>query len=182
MMYRFTFCRMDALACGALVALLVGWQSVRPFVQRYATTALIAIAGFFLIGAVLSRVYAVDDPTTIVAGYTLTAVLMAGLLLAAITEPVTRCATVLVRALSCRSLRSVGKYSYAMYIVHLPMSIWWNEPLMALVQPLGRLAPFAFSTAIVIASYGVGVLSYHLFEKWFLHLKRYFVPRPAESS
>lgn len=85
-------------------------------------------------------------------------------------------------------LRSLGKYSYCVYLVHFlvidaaaraaadlpPDTKQW---LAATFSPLGIMLLFA--GACLVASWTVAFASWHLFEKWFLALKRYFSARPA---
>jgi peptidoglycan/LPS O-acetylase OafA/YrhL len=96
--------------------------------------------------------------------------------------------TIAARALGARWLRALGKYSYAMYVFHVP--IW------AHVQPLvfpGNRVPTVWGSHIV-ASLGLAALcgllafaaafaSWHVYEKQFLTLKRYFAyERPGRDA
>jgi peptidoglycan/LPS O-acetylase OafA/YrhL len=81
------------------------------------------------------------------------------------------------RVLSIRPLTGLGKYSYGLYVYHVPVIIlakilfgkspWFGKDLV-----LGGL----FSVVTVAVAIGVAVLSYQLFEQRFLRLKRYFRP------
>ena len=78
------------------------------------------------------------------------------------------------RLLERTELRAIGKYSYAIYVFH-------SLILLATVQflsPLSRVPAFIAKPVAVIwvsaASFVVAWLSYHLFEKHFLRLKRFF--------
>ncbi|MGC1921667.1 MAG: hypothetical protein WA430_02485, partial [Acidobacteriaceae bacterium] len=82
-------------------------------------------------------------------------------------------------------LRSLGKYSYGIYVLHIFVShavsmlaervlgtslrIWLTPHLHS--RPLAVLVEFAFNaTAVFLAAF----LSYHLYEVHFLRLKQYF--------
>ena len=71
-------------------------------------------------------------------------------------------------------LRWFGKYSYALYILHVPLAFVVLRPNIRCIATQPVLAEFElfiiyFGTCILFA-----YLSWHLFEKHFLKLKRYF--------
>ena len=80
-----------------------------------------------------------------------------------------------------------GKYSYGMYVFHLPMLLFFGPvyavvnrvPLVAGTGLLRQAVYFAIATACTAAS---GVASWHLYERHFLALKRFFpAGRPARA-
>jgi peptidoglycan/LPS O-acetylase OafA/YrhL len=81
------------------------------------------------------------------------------------------------RIFSLRSLRFFGKYSYGLYVFHYSIEGFLSGPLRAATfahlhsKSLAVLLP-----AIVILGLSIiaALLSYHLYESQFLHLKRYF--------
>jgi peptidoglycan/LPS O-acetylase OafA/YrhL len=76
-------------------------------------------------------------------------------------------------------LRAMGRYSYAIYIIHLPLSLLL-EPRIARPPALPEAVwAVVWSAGITLLSFLLGALSYHLFEVHFLRLKRWFVPHPA---
>jgi len=105
------------------------------------------------------------------------------------------CVAVLVAALEPESrvhrifgwpwLRSLGKYSYGIYVLHIfvahavstltgrllgtSLRIWLTPHLHS--RPLAVLVEFCFNAAVVFLA---AFLSYHLYEVHFLRLKRYF--------
>lgn len=79
------------------------------------------------------------------------------------------------RWLSSGGLRWVGKYSYAMYVVH-PFLI---AAVIGLVvrqttDPLSPVSACGVALAVFVAVAVVSWLSWHLFEKHFMRLKRHF--------
>lgn len=87
------------------------------------------------------------------------------------------------RILSVRPLTELGKYSYGLYVYHLPLIVmakivcggsgWFGHEVMPGV---------IFCVCTVSIAIGVAVTSYELFEKRFLRLKRYFKPRQKAGS
>jgi peptidoglycan/LPS O-acetylase OafA/YrhL len=134
-----------------------------------------------LVGLVLSGRFAQFDPTVVVWGYaTVDLVCAAAIVTAA--SPVT---THLGAALDNRVLRTLGKYSYAMYVFHL-----FVISLLAKAFPMRRLFGsadlgfLAWSAGAVVGTLAVALLSWSLFERPILSLKRFFSygPRPSSPS
>lgn len=84
-----------------------------------------------------------------------------------------------------RLLRIIGGYSYAMYLFHVPLMF----PARALVEQGGFFQSSRDSWMQAMAlvgmnaalTFGLAFLSFHLFEKQFLKLKRFF-PEPASRQ
>ncbi|HEY1435595.1 MAG TPA: hypothetical protein VGG65_09485, partial [Thermoanaerobaculia bacterium] len=89
----------------------------------------------------------------------------------------------LPRQLRRASLRTLGKYSYAMYVFHYPISIWQADLVARCSKGASELAQAGWWLASVVSgillSLAAALLSWNLVEKRFLSLKRYFVARPA---
>ena len=89
------------------------------------------------------------------------------------------------RVLCSDWLRKWGKYSYGIYIVHLPLlgALEWKTGLSQHgVALLGgsRLPGVLLLAAVGMSiSYTLGWLSYHVYEKRFLELKRSFARQAA---
>jgi peptidoglycan/LPS O-acetylase OafA/YrhL len=83
------------------------------------------------------------------------------------------------RAFEVRWLCSIGKYSYGLYIIHLPLNAALSRalPIDPLAQALHSIAGaygLRASLSFVLSSL-LAFASYHLFEKHFLKLKALFV-------
>jgi peptidoglycan/LPS O-acetylase OafA/YrhL len=154
--FVFTPCQVDALAMGALLAVLVR--------ERERTVATMAWP-LILVGGLAWVACCVDKNLLLTAGVTAFSGMSAGLLAACLYHPL---AALFFNA----ALRAFGKYSYAIYVFHtfvlsliLPLRDTWGLPIFTLV--------------FIALSFSAGWLSWHLYEKYFLRLKRFF---PAGTS
>src|SRR5207302_8999229 len=80
-------------------------------------------------------------------------------------------------------LRSAGKYSYAMYVFHFPISKLLGTRLLGpAASAHSATIAVLYAAAVTVVTYLCAALSYHLYEQRFLRLKRYFVPTPARLA
>jgi len=88
------------------------------------------------------------------------------------------------RLFESRPLRVLGKYSYGLYVLHVPL-----QPLYLRLFPPARLGALGaglghtgsrlvgllgFTALAAGVTLGLAMLSFHLFERPFLRLKRFF--------
>jgi peptidoglycan/LPS O-acetylase OafA/YrhL len=181
--YMFTACRMDALALGAAAAALVRMPGATLWLRAHRRYLIWAALGTGLLAAALTNEFAAYDWTSLTYGQTLLGVAFALLILYAVLQTDEGSRSWIIALLSSAPMRSIGKYSYAMYVLHLPISL--------LIPPesftaLGLWAMGAYVLTIAVLSYIAGALSYHLLEKHFLRMKRWFTPQvsslPRTSS
>jgi peptidoglycan/LPS O-acetylase OafA/YrhL len=179
-LYVLPFTRMDALAIGALLAVYV-----RRAGSVAALSQLARRIGPFAALCVLGVLVWDMDPTwrgtaTQTIGYTLLAI-MFGCLLVLTIAPDSRW----VRPLMAnRHLRTFGKYSYALYLFHLPIRALIRDHVYGPAefhtlfgsQLPGQLLFYALGIAAALAA---AWCSWHLFEKHLLRLKGYFPLEPA---
>jgi peptidoglycan/LPS O-acetylase OafA/YrhL len=159
----FTVCRMEGIALGALLA--SGFRVPKP---RFAILV-VAISLVPLLWRGGPNGFAMT-----VAGVTLVAILFASLLQLVTGQDVSGATgSQMLRSLV---LTRLGKYSYAIYLFH----ILFLTVAVQLRENRGWPATPLFAGGI-IASYGVGWLSWQVFEKRVLMLKRYF-PRSAGAT
>jgi peptidoglycan/LPS O-acetylase OafA/YrhL len=174
--YVATPTRLDGLAAGAFCATAIreygGVRTLLPGCRIIAFLAGLALLGVWL----APDGYSYESPLTATIGYTLLALCFsAGLLLAVGADP----GTLIHAALTGRLLRAFGKYSYAMYLFHLPLRALLRDtifgsnrfPSLAGSQLPGQLVFYIVSTALTFLA---GWLSWNLFEKQILKLKKLF--------
>lgn len=179
--YVLTPARMDTLAAGAFVAVLLRQQgadavrrAVRPML--WSGLALVAIAlgwSTTLDGASPFAPLAFGTQTF---GYPGIALVFAALVAHVVSAGPAR---LLPRLLSRPTFRSLGKYSYGLYMIHVPI----RNIVRLLLERRGGLpvvggsqvpAQLVVTLAGIAISFGLAYLSWHLFEKQVLKPKRYF--------
>lgn len=175
-LYANTACRMDALTLGGAGACVLRIPQLRErlFSRLPALSALALI--LFLAGAALTRVYARDRWSGETFGYTLLAFCSATFVTAAAVMPGSAARWGVGALLTWAPLRSCGTYSYAMYVFHGLLHKLIGEPWLVETfgeRPSVRVA-FVYALVVLAVSYLLGFCSYHLFEKHFLKLKRFF--------
>lgn len=171
--YMFTFCRMDSLAFGAAMAAAIRVPEWRDALVRQRTRLLLSGVALAIAGALVSHLYDAFDHVTLTLGYLLLDVFFGMLILACAIDNASSCGGVLQRLLATRALRSVGRYSYGMYVLHVPIGLAISYSAF---QHFGSAAPVLYTLLIVVLAYLAAALSFHLYEKHFLKLKDRFVP------
>lgn len=168
--YVWTPCRMDGLAMGALLALLARSADGGAAVRRWALPTLVVACAWMALTW--------NSPArACVYGSTQIALIAAAVLVLAVTggqtHPLTRC-------LTSRPLTFFGKYSYGIYVLHLLLLRGPIQRVLSLHPLRGLIAHGDVTRAVVMLTVGLvcsaaaGWLSWHLFEKHFVKLKRHF--------
>ena len=184
--YELTPARADALALGALGAIVVRDDSWILRVRPRLGTAIGAMLGVLAVTAIASGGLARTNPVTQTVGYTAIAVVSALVIVQAIVET-QRGRGRLASLLSSRVLRVYGRYSYAIYVFHLPLHLAFThafiEPRLAGLSPSAFLAlQAAYVVAGALALLLIGALSYRMLERPLLDLKRFFVAREVTRA
>ncbi|HEX6534104.1 MAG TPA: acyltransferase [Gemmatimonadaceae bacterium] len=183
--YALTPARLDALAVGALLAVVLRDPALARRGVRIArlvgvAAAVVVVRTFLRQGGMWT--YGGWEEGI---GYTVVALAWGGLVIAGAAA---RAGTIAERALGVGWLRALGKYSYAMYVFHVPI---WSH-----VRPLvfhggdppvvwGSRVPATLALALLRGSltFAAALASWHLYEKHFLRLKRHFrYGRAAEPA
>jgi peptidoglycan/LPS O-acetylase OafA/YrhL len=186
-----TPCRFDGLAAGAFVALALrdkgDWRRLMYWAPRVGLAS-----GTFLLGMVLGQRHlrddvdfrgrdlpGVDSSVLLCIGLSVLALLFASLV-AVTVNTAADAKHPLQRIFRNPALRSLGLYSYAMYVFH-PLLISLTKRGLASMgvqypqSSVGALLTRVAAIPVFLAmAYAVAFLSYHLYEKHFLALKRFF--------
>jgi peptidoglycan/LPS O-acetylase OafA/YrhL len=180
--YVFTPCRVDTMALGALLAVLVRGD---PRVARRLLGGAKGLAMVFGIAWMASLWHnpGRDRLWSVTAGYSLVAFFFAALLPAVLAAPI---GAPLGRIFHSAWLRTLGKYSYGLYVYHVVLGSTFNrcfgvDRLKAVFQTRLHLGGAAYGAGVVAylllasaASFAVAWVSWNLLEKRFLTLKKYF--------
>jgi len=180
--YMWTTSRMDALALGAAAAAFVSSPYGLRRLAGRGDALFWSAAALSLIGFALTRGYPRTSPLGQTLGYSWLSVTFAVLVLAAATPPRKGDhGSALWRNVLCsKPLRTLGMYSYGMYIFHKPLhdligsAMLREAGLNAGADYPVALAYVALATAATLV---LAMLSYHFLERRFLNLKQRFAPR-----
>jgi peptidoglycan/LPS O-acetylase OafA/YrhL len=170
-------CRIDTLAVGGFIALalrgngmtVARLRRLAPFVGG---TGLAVVAALYLS---LDRLFPAY-PRVVIAGFSALAAFFGAVLVIAVTSPPDR---PLHRAFNNPLLRTFGKYSYALYVVHLAVAFQlirfvgerqWVQP----VAGSYLVTNVIFSALATAVSLAIAWVSWHVLENPILGLKRYF--------
>lgn len=181
--YVITPARLDGLCAGALVA--IGLRSVNTTqLDQMATGAL--AGGGIATGAVafVSRGLPWDGALVQTAGYASVAAMFAGLVLKTALQ--NKAGGLINRVMRLRFLITLGFYSYAIYLFHLPLRAVLRDTVLKPetfpLFPGGVLAAqLVFYIAGIPLVAAAAWLSYHLWEKHFLRLKSRLVFKGARK-
>lgn len=160
--YEFLLCRMDSLAIGAAIALLVR-EGRAALLQKWAPFLLLisSIAiGMIFVARHTTNHY---DPVVLTAGFSLTALAYGGLLILALRYE---------RFFSLSVLRLFGRYSYGLYLFHFTLTVLF-EPLKPRLHIL--YVPFCLAANLAVAA-----ASFHFFEQPIMRLKKKFSYSPGD--
>lgn len=184
--YNVTPARLDGLAIGSAVALVArgpgGLAALRRWAIPATIVAAVIAAAYFLLPTEFDD-NALIAPTSLTVGaglvvfpiaFTAIALLFASLLLHGL-----RTDRVAPSFLEWSALRSAGRYSYGLYVVHVPliplMYLAGFSPAKLIPRIGSEFAALAlYIVGMLAASFAVAWLSWHLYEKRFLALKKHF--------
>jgi peptidoglycan/LPS O-acetylase OafA/YrhL len=180
-LYMFTPARMDALALGAAAAAAVRIATLRERLTKTRSGLAAAALGTLLLDAILTRGYVFYDSNAQSYGYTLLALGFA-LVVLVLSLPTAGWIAATARVLAWPPLRLIGRYSYGMYVFHLPLHVYCtNRLLHRLGVPITAPVAVAYSVVMVLLSFLLAAASYELYERHF-HLKARLMPRPAVAA
>jgi len=180
--FLLTPCRLDGLAAGALVALLVRGpvdidRLVRPAVAVTLASGL-ALAGMW------GKTY-LERSNLVVAsvGYTLLAIFFASVLLLLVVRGDRHW---LGRPFRHAAMRFLGRYSYGTYVLHGLFLGWFTGYLLPVPMLTAWIGSYVarvvvHCAAACIISIAAAWLIWHLYEKHFLNLKRFFEYRSRST-
>ena len=180
-----TVTRMDSLLCGALGAMVFrdvhALNAVRKWLPWIASSALLSFA---ICGLRLRVIHGAGGELFFVEtiGFSLLALGFSSLVLyAVVMDGTTTLPHTLLRK---RFLTDFGKYSYGIYIYHVPLlGVCVFAVSRGVLKSLAGELWFGLLCVVLLItiSFGIAKISYECFERRFLKLKRHFEARVAVS-
>jgi peptidoglycan/LPS O-acetylase OafA/YrhL len=167
--------RADGLFVGsALAALLaLNYQPSKRLLAGTGTAATLALLLVFALGRV--QIY-FGGPLMSTFGFTAVAVLCGVL----ISWSLQSNGGLLSTIFEARWIRNLGRYSYGMYVFHLPLFYLFDHlahERLGIHFPLSGFYSALYLGGMIVATYAVAWISFHFFEQRFLQLKDRFDPR-----
>jgi len=173
--YTITFTHMDGLVLGALLAVGLRSVSLEKFPFRLARTVSLISLGLLLTLFVWLGHFSFNHPIVAAVGYSLLALLFGQLLLVSIFSSAnSRTQKLLTHPI----LRSFGKYSYCIYLIHPLIAVallhYGFRPDRFLMGGSAVCSMAVFVLLAISLCWLGGFFSWHLYEKHFLRLKDRF--------
>jgi len=184
--YEFTVARWDALAAGALLAICLRDERARALLPRYMKWIAMAAGAVLLAFVIKERGFHENDLHVQVVGQTLISALGAALIFACAGAAPSPSTSGIRRVMEHPTLRTLGKYSYAMYVFHFPIHFVASRYVTALVNGpddnwrLARLVVYV--AALFTASLIAALISWRVLEKPLLDMKDRFAPRGGSDE
>ena len=175
---HFLLTQSGALAAGGWLSLAYrGTESEWARVVKAApAVSFLGMAGFVVTG-VLAGKFTSDGMAMMVVGMTFATVCFAGLICLAVKPGL------VAKVFSTAWLRWLGNVSYGVYVFHVLLIPAIHGVTNRLAEGRGAMVTnavqFVVAAALALVS---ATLSFHLYEKQFLRLKTYFVPRPVVGT
>ena len=176
--YKHTLLRLDGLAMGGWVAL---WLRSQFFeLARLRAASRIALAAGIPLAVWLVPESAFDNTPPAI---TMSAVALSGTALLGFALLGNRTGSLLGQVLAWAPLRYVGKISYCLYLVHMPLLDWLTGPSMQAwsVRTFGAAQPITLVLYVTL-TFGLATLSWYGFERPILRLKRHFADNEVPEA
>ncbi len=176
--YTFTIVRWDALAIGAALAVMAREQRAFAWLCRYSGILLVTTSIIVLSQTVVHKNFAAVGAGSIFLNQTLIALWFAFAIFLSI-APVKSWPLVHYHyVLKLSLLKILAKYSYAIYVFHLPVMKLWFATFAVDTKGLGGakfLLAVNYNCLMVFAlSSALAFISWHVLERPILTLKRFF--------
>jgi peptidoglycan/LPS O-acetylase OafA/YrhL len=182
LIYENTFTRMDALALGAVAAVVARDATALRRVAPFLGWAIVGSLAVLIAMVPFTRGFNSDDPLVQTLGYVLLSVLSAALVLwSVVNEGVPR-----ARFFQAPWLRWFGQYSYGIYVLHFPFEVLLAHRLGPVINGSATIPAFlawALHEGLVF-TFGVGaaLLSWRFVEQPALAWRDRFASRPSSPD
>jgi peptidoglycan/LPS O-acetylase OafA/YrhL len=184
--YISSLCRMDALALGAAIAVIAREPSWFAKLRERTGALLIAAMAIALPAAIVTHGFERSSFYGQTIGYGVLSIIFALIVLAAALADTQQRAIAWRAVLTSKPLRTLGKYSYAMYLFQRPLHKLLGEPIalkLGISVGSSPLMAFLYVAAMTLLTLALAMLSYRFIETPFLRLKgRFVADQPVEGK
>ena len=182
-LYVLTWFRLDGLATGALLA-VAQRRGLLPLLDRWVPLVVIACAAGLVACTIMGGHTWWWNRWMQQYGYSLIAVAGGAMLVSAVSRPA---GSMWPRMLSAGWLRGFGKYSYGLYLIHLPVlrlvrEYVFNPQEYETIGMAPWSAQLVFYGAVTAPAFALAWLSWRFFEAPILSLKSRFPYQRASAS
>jgi peptidoglycan/LPS O-acetylase OafA/YrhL len=170
--YTLTCCRADSLLCGAWLALAVRGDSQSKVLRFAAPVFAASFAGCLAIAWIGGSFEWLMSPAINLYGYSVIAIASTSFIAMSLKPR-----SLVAKAMNIGILRSLGKYSYGIYILHHIVGIWAEDTVLSFLRTRieSKVLYHLLSVMIVLSvTLPLAWLSYNFYERRFLQLKKYF--------
>ena len=167
--YVFTFARLDAISIGALIAIMLRSEIGKGFLEKHTLKVLLGSFVTLVLLTLFTHTFNLKNEYFIRIGYT-----VIGLFFGAYMVWAMATGSVANTISDNKFFKFFGKYSYGIYIYHWLVSPLLTDQLGKYFSQFTSRSPWllaSFITVLIIIV--MSVISFHLFEKQFLKLKRF---------
>jgi peptidoglycan/LPS O-acetylase OafA/YrhL len=179
---QWTFTRADALLLGGAAAIIIRTPAVWARVRRWVTPVFLTAMGVLVMFVAVRGSMLLDSEFSAEFVYPIAAIGFAALMLRL-------CDTEPSRLLSAKWLRTIGFYSYAMYVFHWPISrafptVWRRTGVEDALTIAGSRIPLGLVNllAVTLLSLVCAVISWYVWERRWLALKTRFSYRDVKAA
>jgi peptidoglycan/LPS O-acetylase OafA/YrhL len=174
--YYFTICRWDAIAFGALLALLLREDQWIKRIEKLTTPIILFSIVFIVVSTGVAHSFRGVASGMGLFNQTVVSILTFIALFIIISQKY----LILNRLLDNTLLKTIGKHSYAIYVFHLPILLLWKSYFPETLKDLSGLTLVlnlaCHFIAIYILTFIAAKLSWFLLEHPFLKLKEKLAP------
>ena len=187
--YTWTIARADTIVLGGLIAVVIRDTSALAWLRSHLLAGLSMCGGIIVVVTAVQRGFPSKGLSGILVNQPLSALFSVLLVLLCVSGPTVgspsgRVEVVVREWLSASWLTTIGKYSYAIYVLHRPVHVLLrahaNATLMRTIGLSRFLAYVGYTLLVFLISFGLARITWMVIEQPFLSLKRYFpMPRRA---
>jgi peptidoglycan/LPS O-acetylase OafA/YrhL len=182
--YVLTPARLGPLAMGGFTALAARDPGDLRILTRWARRSVLVVPALGMGFLLWRRSFSYTDPLVQLIGFEALAVLFASVVVVCVTALP---GSALQRVSSHAALRFFGRYSYAIYLFHQPMilalgGIGLSTTVLPAIWGSNWPGGLLFVLICTAASLAASLVSWHLWEKHFLRLKRRFAYGDARRT